>query len=326
MTPDLSHNVEDATQHKVVIYNDAEREDDEKLVQLWLKGTPNRNTRRNYTLAAGRLLRWCADSKIPIRGLQYNDWLDFKEYTKSWMAETTYHQTVSCCAALLALAVKLRYIERSPAHVLRGEARKATRSTREVPEDVIKRLIHACVHPRDKLLLETLYAVGARASDLIGAWRDHEGGIADYLTWANVHADKGDGLARLQFLGKGGKLRTVACPKGLTERLMAFKPLGALPTDPVFTAGWRPEHRPFKPLSYNSVNRAIKEACRIAGVTQTITPHDFRHSFANHAADANAPVLDIADALGHADPKTTLAYLRHRGGTLLSADFITERD
>lgn len=325
--PENTREVELATPQNVVVYTVEKREDDTKLVQLWVHGTANRNTARNYHLAGARLLRWSEANKVSIRDMQYGDWLNFKDDAKMMgLSESTYHQTISSCAAMFALAVRLKYISSSPAHVIKGQSRTASRSTREVSEDVIKRLINACSLPRDKIIIETLYVTGARASDLIGAWRDHETGIADALTWANVHIDKSDGLARLQFLGKGKKLRTVACPKGLTERLMAFKPLHALPEDPVFTADWRGLERPIKPLSYNTVNRIIKEACRMAGVTQTITPHDLRHSFANHAADRNAPVLDITDALGHADPKTTLAYLRHRGGTLLSADFITERD
>ena len=313
------------TERNVALYNPEMREADAALLQLWIKGTANHNTARNYALAGNRLLRWCEHNGVPLKGMTYGDWLDFKDDTRRVLSESTYHQTISSCAAMLALAVRVGYIKSSPAHVIKGQAKPPTRSKREVPEDVVNRLINACVARRDRVLIETLYVTGARASDLIGALRNKEEGVTDYLTWGNVHIDKSDGLARLQFLGKGGKVRTVACPKGLTERLMAFKPLYAKPDYPVFTADWRGDKEP-KPLSYNTVNRAIKEACRIAGITQTITPHDLRHSFANHAADRNAPVLGICDALGHADPKTTLTYLRHRGGTLLTADFITERE
>lgn len=56
------------------------------------------------------------------------------------------------------------------------------------------------------------------------------------------------------------------------------------------------------------VRHAISDACKRSGV-EGITPHQFRHAWASHAADAGARIEDIQEVLGHKDIHTTLRYI-----------------
>jgi integrase len=61
---------------------------------------------------------------------------------------------------------------------------------------------------------------------------------------------------------------------------------------------------------------AICQAAEIAGAT----PHDARHTFAVHAAQAGIPIVRLQKLLGHADPTMTMRYMKHAPEAYLDQD------
>jgi integron integrase len=61
-------------------------------------------------------------------------------------------------------------------------------------------------------------------------------------------------------------------------------------------------------VNENVVQKAVKEAARLAGIAKRVSVHTFRHSFATHLLEANYDIRTVQELLGHNDVSTTMIY------------------
>jgi integrase/recombinase XerD len=146
---------------------------------------------------------------------------------------------------------------------------------------------------RDRALLETLYATGSRASEVVG------------LALADLHLDSG--FCKCQ--GKGGKQRVVPLGRPALEALRAYladlRPalVKAVPeAAAVFVS------RGGRPLTRVLLWVLVKKYARRAGLNPKVSPHTLRHSFATHLLAGGADLRTVQEMLGHANIRTTQHY------------------
>jgi integrase/recombinase XerC len=142
----------------------------------------------------------------------------------------------------------------------------------------------AATAPRDRAVLEVLYATGVRVAELAGLDVDD--------------VDLRDGAVRV--LGKGSKERIVPMGRKAVEALRAY--LGARTAGPLFQndRGGR--------LTVRTLHRIVRARARAAGLHRKVSPHTLRHTFATHLLDAGADLRLIQELLGHARLGTTQRY------------------
>jgi integrase/recombinase XerD len=141
---------------------------------------------------------------------------------------------------------------------------------------------------RDRALLETLYATGCRASEVV------------HLKRADVYLDAGF----LKCFGKGSKQRVVPLGRRAIQALREYLADGSAAGDPewVFTS------RAGRRLTRVVLWKIIKKYCKRAGLLETVSPHTLRHSFATHMLSGGADLRTVQELLGHASIATTQHY------------------
>jgi len=163
---------------------------------------------------------------------------------------------------------------------------------------------------RDQAMLELLYSSGARVSELIGI------NINDVNS---IETDDGV-ITTLKLRGKGSKERIVPlgsfASKALDNYMTRVRPdltaKNSKSTSALFlnSRGSR--------ISRQSAWQMVLEAAEAAGVTEHVSPHVFRHSYATHLLDGGADIRVVQELLGHASVTTTQIY------TLITIDKVRE--
>ena len=150
---------------------------------------------------------------------------------------------------------------------------------------------------RDAALLELLYGTGARVSEVCGL-------DVDDVTVALADPDAG-----LRLLGKGNKERMV--PLGSYARSAVDAYLVRARTGLARAGSGSPAlllNQRGGRLSRQSAWAAIKRAAAAAGITEEVSPHSLRHSFATHLLDGGADLRVVQELLGHSSVATTQIY------------------
>jgi len=100
-------------------------------------------------------------------------------------------------------------------------------------------------------------------------------------------------------------------PHAVTEWRWQFVfPAGRICRDPRFGPPSRFH------LHESAIQRAVTQAACRAGLTNRVTCHKFRHSFATYLLEAGHDIRTVQELLGHADVSTTMTYthMLNRGG------------
>jgi integrase/recombinase XerD len=145
---------------------------------------------------------------------------------------------------------------------------------------------------RDGAMIELLYASGLRVSELVG------------LKMRDVHLD----ASFVRVFGKGSKERVVPMGQYANEKISAYLQYArpyltkTSPSEYLFIA------REGKPMTRQGFWKLLNRYAAKAGITQHISPHTLRHSFATHLIEGGADLRVVQIMLGHSDISTTQIY------------------
>ena len=151
-------------------------------------------------------------------------------------------------------------------------------------EEDIRQLTEACKKERDRLLITLLFQTGVRISEALA------------LTPAAIR--NFEGKPAMEIVGKGKKLRMVALPVNLKEKLESY----------AYRVKIEPRMR-FFDINRSRAWQILNEAREASGLEKRVFPHLLRHSDAIIRLRKTGNPKALQYHLGHNTPAMTLRYL-----------------
>lgn len=238
------------------------------------------------------------NDKIKLKSIQLADLQEFaKSIVGLGISSRSQARIISGIRAFFRFLIIEGYIEKDPTELLEmpilGKKIPEVLTVEEINliENAID-LSKAEGH-RNKAIIETLYSCGLRVSELTN------------LRVSDLYFD----LEFIKVLGKGNKERLIPINKNAIEQINIYietyrnrKKIAEDSEDILFL------NRRGKKLTRVMIFTIVKELAQKAGITKTISPHTFRHSFATHLVDGGANLIAVQQMLGHESIITTEIY------------------
>ncbi len=276
----------------------------------WLEALESDATRRAYFQDIAKYLSWCQADGLDPRRVKRASIDQYRKACLGGLANASVARRLSTVSSWYEYQLTLDLVDRNPVKKIKrpkvehdlsptvglssAEATRFMRTARTRTNPTAR---------RDAAILGLLAELGLRVGEATG------------LNFDQLGHNKGHRSVRVR--GKGGKVRELPIPAPLGRDLDAYLVERAategVAVDDLIGAVFvtRTGRRLDEPAMLRLVRRVATEA-GIPSATK-LSPHSLRHTVATAALDAGAPLRDVQDLLGHADPRTTRRYDRSRG-------------
>jgi len=231
------------------------------------------------------LLRF-ANYKSPkeINKQDIKDYLDF--LLSGGRAGATLNLAVSALKFYYENIMKRKFF--APSHGVSRPKKEKKLPTVLAKEEILK-MIEVTDNLKHKLMIQILYSAGLRVSEL-----------------ADLKINDIDFNRKVVIIkaGKGKKDRITIISKvvldNIDKYLNEYQPLVYL-----FES-----YQPGVKITVRTIQKAVTEAARNAGVRKNVSVHSLRHSFATHLLESGVNLRYIQELLGHARLETTQIYTK----------------
>ncbi len=285
--------------------------------RAWLLKSPSHDTRSNYQRDLGQFLTFCGydvndvGKLAAIRPHHVAAWRD--QLSTGGLTNSSIRRKLTVLRSLFSYLQTYGYVGANPAHSDFVAAPSAPRDGKTVgltPEDC-RRLLEAPAATtsagiRDRAIFAVLAYTGCRVGELCRLK------VGSYKT-TGVHRI-------LEVHGKGGKERRVPLHLEAAERLETWLEVAAIRGDsggpmfrPLVTArGNGQKGFVSRALTRRAVQKLVTVYVRRLKLDLNVTVHSLRVTALTTAREQGSDIIDLQDFAGHADPRTTLTYIRNR--------------
>lgn len=273
---------------------------DRFLTSLAREGNYAPHTVDSYASDLDGFLAWADEQGIdPIR-MKHRQLRAYMSYlNERGYARSSINRKLSAVKRFFRWLVVEGELDADMLSVVSGPKKAKTLPHRLMPADIAKLLdVWKGAEPvdmRNRAILELMYASGARISEIAT------------MNLSDVDFE----LQQIKVFGKGSKERIIPIHPMAAHTLALYirSARGALaakgsssPVQALFlsTRG--------NPLSSDAIRKMFKQTLSAAGLDDSLTPHDLRHSFATDLVEGGADLRTVQELLGHASLSTTQIY------------------
>lgn len=264
------------------------------------------NSVEAYLKDVSKLERYCKDANIRLEKVSYSIIVEFiQAMAELGISARTQARLISGIKSFYKYLIIDKVIEADPTALI--ESPKIGRKLPDVlSKGEIERILSAIdlskpEGQRNKAIIETLYACGLRASELIN------------LKLSEIYFDE----EFIRVIGKGDKQRLVPINKVAIKEILLY-----VNTDRRML-NIEKGHEDFvflnrrgKQLTRVMIFTIVKNLSELAGIRKNVSPHTFRHSFATDLLENGANLRVIQQMLGHTSILTTEIYTHLNKETL----------
>ncbi|GGB69169.1 tyrosine-type recombinase/integrase [Fictibacillus barbaricus] len=282
------------------------------------------HTLKAYRSDAKTLLHFLSEQQLSFKDIGYPEVKAYNRYIKERYAAKSAVRKLEFFRRLLDFGYETRFykahlsiwIEKPKirrGHVLyeenknRVQLRELNQKDAEVilsffPKVVRAKKYQEQLQQRNLLIGYFLYTLGLRASEITN------------LNWGSFKNDRRGNLWA-DVIGKGKKHREVPVREETADQLFYYRTLlgqsieiNPYDETPLFYSLYNKEETRQR-LSYITLYKIVKEAVRLAGKHEKISPHWYRHTFVTTMLENDIPLTDVKEWVGHSDISTTNIYL-----------------
>jgi integrase/recombinase XerD len=288
-----------------------------EATQAWLAKSPSMDTRSNYKRDLGQFLRFHGFAENDFAKLAFARPLHVSAWRDSLLAagltNSSVRRKLTVLRSLYSYLQTYGYVGKNPAHSDFVQAPAVPRDGKTValsPADCRKMLDYpphfTSQGVRDRALLAILAYTGCRVGEVarlrVGDYKQHGGHRV------------------LNVRGKGGKERLVPLHPEAIERIELWLDIAGIRGSslramfpPVMKArdGGQSGFAD-KPLTRRAIQKLIESTVDRLDLDPHVTVHSFRVTALTTARERGSDIIDLQDFAGHADPRTTLTYIRNR--------------
>lgn len=238
-------------------------------------------TEEHYDLCMRSLVEFVGDIDVTLLSFpQIRDWKFKLDKTLSASSVRNY---------LGCLRMVIRYMYRKGTKVLDPDLILLPKRDDKIPDFVtpeqVQLLIDCCIRVRSRAIISLLYASGIRLSELISLNRSDMKGNT------------------FTVIGKGDKARLCFYDERTREYLETYLK-ARKDNHPALFVSTQQEIR----MTPTNIQFILKAARHKSGITEVVTPHVLRHSYATNLLRNNCNLRYVQTLLGHANISTTMRY------------------